>query len=322
MLKGNICNLHKYMSKNSTAAANNHIHFGLLHPDWDANEYELIDSGNGEKLEKFGEYVCARPEPQALWDKKLSDAQWEDKAQAYFKKEANNPDKGQWLVKPEMPDNWWINYRNKGLHIKLKCSLSSFKHVGIFPEQAANWDFIYKNCLAMAGEEPVKVLNLFAYTGGASIAAKAANADVTHVDAIKQVISWARENMEGNAQKDIRWMVEDAMKFVQREERRGNTYEGIILDPPAYGRGPNGEKWELEDHLLPMLKICAKLLNPNRHFVVINLYSLGMSALIVQNLAQQVFNTIQNPEAGELFIPESEGRRLPLGTYYRFCSLK
>jgi len=297
------------------------VQFGLMFPNWDKNQYELIDSGNGEKLERFGAYICARPEPQALWDKKLSESKWEELAQAYFKKETGSAEKGQWLVKPEMPDNWWINYHNKGLNIKMKCSLSSFKHVGIFPEQATNWDFIYDQCKKMATSGPVKVLNLFAYTGGASLASKAAGADVTHVDAIKQVISWARENMEGNAQTDIRWMVEDAMKFVQREERRGNLYEGIILDPPAYGRGPNGEKWELEDHLPEMLKICAKLLNPERHFVVINLYSLGLSALVIQNMAQDTFAISHAPEAGELFIPESQNRRLPLGTYYRFSTL-
>jgi 23S rRNA (cytosine1962-C5)-methyltransferase len=165
------------------------------------------------------------------------------------------------------------------------------------------------------------VLNLFAYTGAASLAARQAGADVTHVDAVRQVISWSRENMEASGLDNIRWVVEDAMKFVRREARRGNTYHGIILDPPAYGRGPDGEKWLLEEHLNELLKLCAELLEKEHYFLIINLYSLGFSALIVENLMLSHFGKRPNTEYGELYLPDSFGKRLPLGVFYRFSSV-
>lgn len=279
--------------------------------------YELIDSGNFEKLERFGDYVLARPEPQALWDKSLTDADWDEQATAVFRKEKGNPERGEWIRKKGMPERWNSTYRHGPLDLTFKLALSSFKHVGLFPEQAANWDYLAEH-LPRFSERP-RVLNLFAYTGLASLAARACNAEVTHVDAVKQVITWSRENMELSGLDGIRWMVEDALKFVKREVRRGNTYQCLILDPPAYGRGPDGEKWVLEEHLSELLKTCRDLLDPKQHVFILNLYSLGFSALIVENLIKGIFGTVANPEYGELYLEDSFDKRLPLGVFYRFA---
>ncbi len=283
-------------------------------------DYELIDCGNFEKLERFGAYTLARPEPQAIWDKTLSDAEWDEKAQAYFKREKGNTEKGEWLTKKGMPERWTGTYQLANQKLTYKLALSSFKHVGLFPEQAANWDFIYAKTKALGVANP-KVLNLFAYTGVASLAAKAAGADVTHVDSIKQVISWSRENMELSELNNIRWVVEDAMKFVKREVRRGNKYHGIILDPPAYGRGPDGEKWVLEEQINELLKLCKELLEPDAHFFLINLYSLSFSALIAESLILRIFEKTSQPEFGELYLPDSFHKKLPLGIFYRFSTV-
>jgi len=288
----------------------------LLSPD-QHTDYQLIDSGGFEKLEKFGPYILSRPEPQAIWDKSLSEAEWDKRSNAVFKKDKNSQEKGQWITKGDMPDKWVFQYRTKELHLRTKLALSSFKHVGVFPEQATNWDFIARTLKQMPEEKP-SVLNLFAYTGIASLAAKASGADVTHVDSVKQVISWSRENMDLSGLNNIRWVVEDALKFVQREVRRGNKYNGLILDPPAYGRGPDGEKWLLEESLNELLRLCAQLLKDKNFFFIINLYSLGFSALIVENLIKAHFGTEIKHEFGELFIPDSSGKKLPLGVFSRF----
>lgn len=282
-------------------------------------DYQLIDSGKFEKLEKFGKYILSRPEPQAIWDKSLTEEEWESKASAFFKKEKNNPEKGQWEVKKGMPDYWHLDYSHAQLNLKFKLGLSSFKHVGIFPEQAVNWDYIYEKTQSFSRPKP-KVLNLFAYTGGASLAAKAAGADVVHVDSVKAVISWSRENMEASKLENVRWVIEDALKFVKREVKRGSVYQGIILDPPAYGRGPAGEKWLLEEKLNELLKLCGQLLDKKEQFFIINLYSLGFSALIVENLINCSFGKVQNPEYGELFLEDQFNKKLPLGVFYRFGS--
>lgn len=283
-------------------------------------EYELIDSGNFEKLERFGAYVLARPEPQAIWDKSLSENEWKQMAQATFVREKSSPEKGEWKLTKGMPEKWWTHYRHAGLNLSLKCSLTSFKHVGIFPEQAANWDYLDEKLRALRIERPT-VLNLFAYTGAASVAARQSAADVTHVDSIKPVVTWARENMEASNSDNIRWMVEDAFKFVQREVRRGKKYNCIILDPPAYGRGPAGEKWILEEQLNDLLKSCAELLD-DRHFVfILNLYSLGFSALMAENLVADRFGVVPNAESGELYLPDRAARKLPLGIFFRFASV-
>ncbi len=284
-------------------------------------EYELIDSGNFQKLERFGEFILARPEPQAVWDKSLSEEEWERRAHATFRRDRQSPERGDWQTSPDMRDPWYVSFRQGGLNLKFKLALTTFKHVGLFPEQADNWSYIHDKIKALSSTVPrPKVLNLFAYTGGASLAARQAGADVTHVDAVKPVISWARENMDHSELDNIRWVVEDAVKFVRREVRRGNRYNGIILDPPAYGRGPDGEKWVLEEHLNDLLKSCADLLDQNDFFFIINLYSLGFSSLILDNLMGQVFGSVPNPEWGELFMPDSFQKRLPLGVFYRFAS--
>ncbi|MCX6216355.1 class I SAM-dependent methyltransferase [Spirosoma sp.] len=284
-------------------------------------DYELIDSGNFQKLERFGAYVLARPEPQAIWDKSLTDTDWERRAHAVFRRDRQSPERGDWQTAPDMHDPWYVSFQQGGLKLKFKLALTTFKHVGLFPEQADNWLYIHDKIKAIsANVARPKFLNLFAYTGGASLAARQAGADVTHVDAVKPVISWARENMDHSELDNIRWVVEDAVKFVRREVRRGNRYNGIILDPPAYGRGPDGEKWVLEEHLNDLLKSCADLLEREDFFFIINLYSLGFSSLILDNLMNQVFGSIPNPEWGELFMQDNYQKRLPLGVFYRFAS--
>jgi 23S rRNA (cytosine1962-C5)-methyltransferase len=280
-------------------------------------DYELIDSGGFEKLERFGAYVIIRPEPQAIWNRSMSETEWDKMSLAAFKLEKNDTEKGRWILKKGMPEQWRINYAYRQMNFNVRLGLTSFRHIGIFPEQAPNWDYIYDNIVASKVPNP-KVLNLFAYTGAASLAARAAGAEVVHVDSVKPVITWARENMENSGLTDIRWVVEDALKFVQREVRRGNSYSGIILDPPAYGRGADGEKWILDDNLNEMIQLCSKLLLPEKSFLILNMYSIGFSALVANNLINSYFNRGDNNEAGELYLPDRFGKKLPLGTFLRF----
>jgi 23S rRNA (cytosine1962-C5)-methyltransferase len=293
----------------------------LLKPQhW--KDYELIDSGDYEKLERFGRYVIRRPEPQAVWRKSLSETEWESGADAAFKREKGKAaqdgnDKGTWIQKKGMPDQWSINYRYKDMNLRFRLGLTSFKHVGIFPEQSENWDFIYDAIKSLDIAEP-KVLNLFAYTGGASIAARSAGADVTHVDSVKQVITWSRENMEASGLDNIRWIVEDALKFCRREVKRGKKYNGIILDPPAYGRGPDGEKWVLDENIAELMSLCSRLLEDSGSFLILNLYSMGFSAVIAENLIKDYFPDVKDRQFGELIIPEKSGKNLPLSIFTRF----
>ncbi len=288
----------------------------LITPDT-LGDYELIDTGGFEKLERFGRYVLARPEPQAVWAKSLSAEKWEELSDAVFRRDKNSDEKGQWILHKSMPDNWVFSYKSGQLDLKSKLSLSSFKHVGLFPEQAENWEYIGRKLSGMQTTRPA-VLNLFAYTGLASLAAKQMGADVTHVDAVKPVISWARANMEMSGLDNIRWVVEDALKFVKREVRREKKYNGIILDPPAYGRGPSGEKWLLESHINELLELSVQLLTKENFFLVINLYSLGFSAMILENLFRAHFPDAPNKEFGELFLGDRSGNKLPLGIFFRF----
>ncbi len=283
---------------------------------WGKN-YELIDSGGFEKLEQFGAFVVRRPEPQAVWQKSLSEEFWTSKANAYFKKEKGSNDRGVWEVKKGVPDKWFMPYQSETLDLNFKISLSSFKHVGIFPEQASNWEFLAKNIPLLKTPKP-KILNLFAYTGGASLACKQVGADVTHVDSVKPVLSWARENMEVSKLDNIRWMAEDALKFVKREARRGNFYQGILLDPPAYGRGPEGEKWVLEEQIDDMLRSVKEILDPKEHILLTNVYSLGFSTLVVENLMKGIFNVPEQAESGEIFLNDEYDKKLPLGVFYRY----
>ncbi|GAB3637087.1 class I SAM-dependent methyltransferase [Hymenobacter arcticus] len=283
-------------------------------------DYELLDSGNFQKLERFGPHVLARPEPQAIWDAHLPASEWA-RADATFARAPGSTEKGQWSLKKGMPEQWVIAYeRPDGLKLRFRLGLSSFKHVGLFPEQDPNWQFIYNQTRKRRAKLP-RVLNLFAYTGAATLAARAAGADVTHLDSVKQVNFWARDNMEASQLDGVRWLVEDAMKYVRREVKRGSKYQGLILDPPAYGRGPNGEKWQLEDELNELLKLSQQLLDPEDHFFVVNLYSLGFSALILDNLTQAIF---PGPKAvrelGEIYLHDAGQRKLPLGTFCRFAN--
>jgi 23S rRNA (cytosine1962-C5)-methyltransferase len=288
----------------------------LLSPNhW--KDYELLDCGDFEKLERFGELILIRPEPQAVWAKALPESDWNKLHHIRFK--GKSATSGEWVKKNgKTPDRWNIAYKNEDIAIKFRLGLTSFKHVGIFPEQAVNWDFIAQQVKRFKNPEP-KILNLFAYTGGASLAAKAAGADTTHVDSIKQVVTWANENQELSGLENIRWVVEDALKFVKRELKRGKTYNGIILDPPAYGHGPNGEKWKLEDHIQEMMHDVMQLLDPEEHFLILNAYSMGFSSVIIENLLKSSMPSIQNVHVGELYLQATSGCKLPLGVFGR-CS--
>ncbi len=276
-------------------------------------DYELIDCGDFEKLERFGQLILRRPEPQAVWKKVLPDQEWKKRTHIYFR--GRSATSGDWVKSAKhLPDRWNISYQNEEVGIQLRLGLTSFKHVGVFPEQAVNWDYI-SSCIKKFKTPIPRVLNLFAYTGAASLIAKAAGADTTHVDSIKQVVNWANENQELSQLKDVRWVVEDALKFVKRELKRGKKYHGIILDPPAYGHGPNGEKWKLEDHLTEMMQEVVQLLDPEEHFLILNTYSLGFSSVIVENLIKTSFPQARNLETGELFLQATSGVKLPLGVF-------
>jgi 23S rRNA (cytosine1962-C5)-methyltransferase len=312
--------------------------------DW--TEYELIDTGNREKLERFGKYILIRPEPQAVWQKSLSENEWERLNHARYvrqkgrKSAGDDYERGTWIRKPKMPDQWTIGYKYKQMHLNFRLGLTAFGHIGVFPEQAINWNYIFdvitENAKCKTQNAKIKtedsstdpspvtrhasrVLNLFAYTGGSSLAAKAAGADVVHVDSVKPVITWAKEMMEASGLDNIRWVVEDAMNFVRREVKRGNHYDGIILDPPAYGRGPDGEKWILEDSIDEIIAISKELLVPDHGFFVLSLYSMGFSALIPENLVKTRFGDIPGTQSGEFYFEDKGKRRLPLGTFLRFA---
>ena len=286
-------------------------------------DYELIDSGDFSKLERFGPYVTIRPEPKALWSKSLSDEEWRRLAHTEFKPgagfgKAGKEDSGTWTMLHKMQEQWTISYPAVGYNLRL--GLTSFKHVGVFPEQAPNWDFIYYSVkeIATTMGQPPKVLNLFAYTGAASLAARKAGAEVTHLDAVRQVVTWARGNMELSGMDGIRWIIEDALKFARREARRGNLYQGIILDPPAYGHGPDGERWKLDECLFDLLRQCAAILAPEKSFLVLNLYSNGYSAVLADTLVRSAFGTKNKClDYGELVLRDRAGKALPLSVFSR-----
>ena len=308
-------------------------------------DYELLDSGEFEKLERFGDYILCRPEPKALWSKSLSQREWDSVVNMKFVPgagfgKAGKEDSGSWKMIRKMPEQWRIRYRKslpgaanalpgaaKPLDLTLRLGLTSFKHVGVFPEQAPNWDFIYSQTSRLAerfkGGEAPKVLNFFAYTGAASLAAKAAGADVTHLDSVRQVVSWARNNMELSGLDNVRWVVEDAMKFVKREAKRGKRYNGIILDPPAYGHGPNGETWKLDELLYELLSGVAAILEPKDAFMVLNLYSNGYSAMLANTVVRSAMGLLEGSAggaiitSGELLLKDSFGKAMPLSVFTR-----
>ena len=289
-------------------------------------DYELLDSGGGMKLERFGEYVLSRPEPKALWDKDMSESQWNSLTHTKFTPgagfgKAGKEDSGTWERLRKMPDQWWIRYPDR---FSLRLGLTSFKHVGVFPEQASNWDYIYRETtrIAKTSEGRPKVLNLFAYTGAASLAARKAGADVTHLDSVRQVVTWAHENQDRSGLDGIRWVVEDAMKFARREARRGNKYQGIILDPPAYGHGPDGEKWKLDECLFDMMKNIGQILADKDSFMVLNLYSNGFSAALGETVVRQALNLPAGTvlDSGELALKDRFGKVLPLSIFVRLSN--
>ncbi len=238
-------------------------------------DYELLDASRGERLERWGDILLIRPDPQILWDTPRRDPRWK---QAHARYHRSNTGGGQWERLRPLPDAWQISYGE----LKFALKPMGFKHTGLFPEQAVNWDTMAS--LIKDADRPIKVLNLFGYTGGATLACVAAGAHVTHVDASKGMVAWGKENAvsSGLADRPMRWLVDDCGKFVQRELRRGNTYDGILMDPPSYGRGPGGEVWKLEEQIYPLVQECVKLLSGKPLFFLINSYTTGLSPSVMQ----------------------------------------
>jgi 23S rRNA (cytosine1962-C5)-methyltransferase len=275
-------------------------------------DYELLDCSGGEKLERWGKYVLRRPDPQAIW-LTPKDRDWERADAVYRRSESGG---GKW-VKSDVPDSWQIREGNLTFNVKLM----NFKHTGIFPEQAANWAFI-DEAVRHAGRS-IRVLNLFAYTGAATLAAAAAGASVCHVDAAKGMVAWAKENAasSGLADRPVRWIVDDCRKFVEKEIRRGKTYDAIIMDPPSYGRGPTGEVWKLEDSLWDFLQLCSGVLSEKPLFVLISSYTTGLSPSVLTYLTETVFSARWGgkSESQELGLPVTKtGLTLPCGAACRW----
>jgi 23S rRNA (cytosine1962-C5)-methyltransferase len=300
-----------------------HLNLKLFHPSsW--KDYELIDCGDFEKLERFGKFILIRPEPQAIWNKGLSDDEWKKMAHAKFVREQKDKFrftddvKGGWSKSPTMPDSWNVVYEYKELKLTLRLALTGFGHVGIFPEQGNNWNFIYDTLTSWSGNKH-RVLNLFAYTGAASVVARSTGAEVVHCDASRPGINWANQNMQLNGLSDIRWVYEDAFKFVRREVKRGNKYNGIIMDPPPYGRGPEGEKWTLQEQLNELVEMSSKLLESKNRFFILSMYAVGLSPVVGYNVVRTHFPGEDGTEYGEFFLKASQvDKNLPMGTFLRF----
>lgn len=247
--------------------------------DW--KDYELIDCSCGERLERWGQHILIRPDPQVIWKTPKKNPMWKNADARYIR---SNTGGGRWEVYKKLPDRWEIGYKDLTFNIKTM----GFKHTGLFPEQAVNWDLI-REIIRNAGR-PVKVLNLFAYTGGATIAALAENAQTVHVDASKGMVSWAKENAVSSsfADRSVRWLVDDCIKFVQREIRRGNKYDIIIMDPPSYGRGPGGEVWKLEDSVYEFVELCSQVVSDNALALFLNSYTTGLSSAVMEYILSAV----------------------------------
>ena len=284
----------------------------LLANEW--KDYELIDTADGEKLERWGQYTLRRPDPQVIWSAQKSSKEWKNVDAHYHRSSKGG---GEWEYKKKLPERWTVSFGPLSFYIEP----TGFKHTGLFPEQAVNWKWMMEKI--QAAGRPIKVLNLFAYTGGATVASAYAGAEVCHVDASKGMVTWAKENvaLSGLADKPVRFIVDDVMKFVQREKRRGKTYDAIIMDPPSYGRGPNKEVWKIEDSLYGFVEECLDILSPNPLFFLINSYTAGFSPYVLSNILQSTVGRKYDGKisCGEVGIPVS-GKEivLPCGIYGRW----
>lgn len=280
-------------------------------------DYRLLDSGDGMRLEKYGEYIISRPDPQALWVPFLSSDKWNE-AQATFSKFSS--EKSGWDFKQTLPDKWILKYKNLSFYSKL----TPFKHTGIFPEQSVLWD--WSSELIKSANRPIRLLNLFGYTGIASISALSSGAEVTHVDSSKSAITWANENMTAsNLEPKIRWIVDDVLKFTAREIRRGIKYDAIIMDPPVYGHGPSGEIWDFNKNFSELVKNCQEILSENPLFIIINAYAVSASSISLGNMLEDMTKDLKgNIESGELVLKEysERARELSTGIYGRWSSSK
>lgn len=280
------------------------------------DDYSVIDCGGGEKLERWGDYFLVRPEPQAIWTSPRKHPRWKKYDALYSRSSTGG---GSWNNR-NLPASWQISYKNLTFNLKPM----NFKHTGIFPEQASNWDFITEK-ISSAGR-PINVLNLFAYTGAATIAAAAAGASVCHVDAARGMVAWARENAASSGLSDapIRWIVDDCAKFVEREIRRGRKYDAIIMDPPSYGRGPTGEIWKLENNLFDFVELCSKVLSDEPLFVIISSYTTGLAPSVLKYISEMIFTSRYGgkSECDELGLKvEETGLYLPAGSAMRWSSI-
>ncbi len=275
-------------------------------------DYEIIDMANGEKLERWGNITLIRPDPQIIWKKKSFENKWKD-ANARYKRSQSGG--GGWDYKKKLPESWQIKYKNLTFNIKPM----GFKHTGLFPEQAVNWDWMINKI--KNEKRQINVLNLFAYTGGATVACLSAGASVCHVDSSKGMVAWAKENVESSKLSDrkVRFIIDDVVKFVQREIRRGNKYDAIIMDPPSYGRGKNGEVWQFEDNISDLVELCMQVLSDNPLFFLINSYTTGTSSEVLANILKLNIKKKGSISAGEIGIPMSNSNLvLPCGIYCRW----
>ncbi len=290
---------------------------------WIANnwkDYEVIDTASGEKLERWGKYILLRPDPQVIWKTERKDHRWK-KPNGHYHRSSNGG--GEWEFF-KLPQEWDIRYNDLTFHLKP----FSFKHTGLFPEQAVNWDWsasIIKGALAKDPSREIRVLNLFAYTGGATLSAAAAGAHVTHVDASKGMVGWAKENAasSGLSAAPVRWLVDDCVKFVEREIRRGNTYDAVIMDPPSYGRGPKGEIWKIEDSIYPFIRLTAKVLTKKPLFFLINSYTTGLQPAVLTYMLETAIVPEHggSVDASEIGLPvSSNGLVLPCGASGRWTA--
>ena len=277
------------------------------------DDVKLLDMANGEKLEKWGDYLLIRPDPQIIWSKKTNPKLWEKADARYIRSKTGG---GHWELKNKLPDSWQVSYNGMIFNVKPM----GFKHTGLFPEQAVNWQYMMEKIKARKKEgKSTRVLNLFAYTGGATVACAKAGASVCHVDSSKGMVLWAKENLASSGLKDasVRFIVDDVIKFLEREKRRGRTYHGIIMDPPSYGRGPKGEVWRLEDNLQELLLKSRDVLDEQFSFLLINSYTTGVSPTSLKNILKLTFSNA-NVETGEIGLPVEENNLiLPCGIYGR-----